>query len=291
MKKCFVLICVFAVILNILSITVCAKELTSDELTKMSDYKYYCTFADALKNHDSYTLSLFIDCCSKYHGEETHGRISRMLTCEEVGCTAYKQFDSLKDIEISSYSVKILKNTTTASRPPAKITLQIDKGKGELFPEGKIEYYVLLDKYTGLSGMHVFKLYNQKSSDYNGKYNNIILGSAQLSSALNDFESMTEKQLKKVSYNAATIHVLYHAFFTNDFYGITESELNSDLKYFFNSNNVIDKDVLKELPQKDDMLFYMCGHGGSVPIYNCKKITRKQDFIHLTFGFILMLHK
>lgn len=283
MKKIFVYLIVIITILNMSNIPVYAKELTWNDLAEMSDYDYYCTFAEALKSHDSYTLSLFIDCCSKYHGLKRDGQFERLKTCAEAGCTAYKQFDNLKEIKISSYSVKIIGKSDTMFRPAAKITLNISKGDNKLFPKGKTEYYVLLDRNSGMNGEFVFKLYNQKSVNYEKKYLNIILGSVLIAGPLNNYESMSEKQLKSTSYNAGTIHMLYHSVFESSDEGITESELNSNLQFFFNSDNTIEKNVLKELPQNNDMYFYMCGHGGAFPKYQCNKITRNKKTELYTF--------
>lgn len=174
MKKIFIYILTVITIINAFCIPASAKDLTLNDLDKMSDYDYYCAFAEALKNHDSYTLSLFIACCSKYHGLKCDGQFERLKTCKEAGCTAYKQFDSLKKIKIKKYSVKLLENPEMSYRPAAKITLMIDKGDNNLFPKGKNEYYVYLDRKSGIDGIFIFRPFDQKNVNYKEKYKSLF---------------------------------------------------------------------------------------------------------------------
>lgn len=288
MKKVLIFFIIFVTVLNSSGSIVYAKNITSNDLTDMSDYDYYCTLAEAFKNGDSHTISLFIDCCSKNHGTKRVGEFDMRKTCEDVNCTAYKQFDYIKKIKISDYKVKVLNSRNDDDkyfeRNSAKITFTINKSNNAFFPEGTNSYRVNVNPYnSGMCGDFLFKPYDEKPKKVPEKYYNIILTSELLSRDLNQYKSASAKELQNVKYSKFLIHDLFHLAFGNPENGFSEKELNSELQYFFNSKNTIDKDVLKMLPQYDGRYFKRCGHGGGSPVAECKKITKNKKTGLYTF--------
>lgn len=288
MKKIFAVIFAIITIMTNFNILAYAKNITSNDLMDMSDYDYYCTLAEAFKSGDSHTISLFIECCSKYHGTEHDGTSDREITCEEVNCKAYKQFDYLKKIKISDYKVKVLNSRNDDDkyfeRNSAKITFTIDKSNNDFFPEGTHSYRVNVNPYnSGMFGDFLFKPYDEKPPKNPEKYYNIILTSEFLSRDFNQYKSASEKELQNVRYNKFLIHYLFHFAFGCPENGFSEKELNKELQYFFNSKNTIDKDVLKTLPQEDGRYFKRCWHGGGSPVAECKKITKNKKTGFYTF--------
>ncbi|MCM1059121.1 MAG: hypothetical protein NC452_02380 [Eubacterium sp.] len=289
MKKILVyFIVVIITVINTLNISVSAKNLTSNDLIKMSDYDYYCTLAKAFKNGDSYIISLFIDCCSTYHGTKIVDNYEMRKTCEDANCKAYEQFDYIKKIKISDYKVEVLRTRNADDkyfvRNSAKITFTIDKSNNAFFPEGTHSYRVNVNPYnSGMFGDYLFKPYDEKSKKVAEKYNNIIITSELLSMNLNQYKSASENELKNTKYSKNLIHDLFHTAFLNDENGYSEAELNSLLQNFFNSKNTIAKDVLKTLPKHDDRYFKRCGHGNVSPLAECKKITKNKKSGLYTF--------
>lgn len=271
-----------------LNFAVSASNITTKDLTEMSDYDYYCTLAEAFKNGDSYTISLFIECCSKNHGTKRVGNYEMRKTCEDANCNAYKQFDYIKKIKISDYKIEVLNSRNEDDkhfyRNSAKITFTIDKSNNDFFPKGTHSYRVNVNPYNyGMCGEFLFKPYDEKSKKISEKYNEIIITSELLSMNLNSYKSASEKELQNVKYSKYLIHDLVHTAFLNDENGYSESELNRLLQGFFNSKNTIDKAVLKTLPQYDGRYFKRCGHGGVLPVAECKKITKNKKTGLYTF--------
>lgn len=288
MKKILICVIVIITVINTLAIPVSAKDLTADDLTSMSDYDYYSTLAEAFKNGDSYTISLFIDCCSKYHGTKRVGKYDVPITCKEANCKAYTQFDYIKEIKISDYKVEVQTSRNEDDkyfyRNSAKITFKINKSNNDFFPKGTHSYLVNVNPYNfGMFGDFLFKPYGKNTKNSYGKYNNVVMTSEVLSMYLNHYKSATEKELQNTEYNKDLIHYLVHTAFQNDDEGYSKSELDSLLQNFFNSENTIDESVLKTLPQHDGKYFKRCGHGCAFPVSECKKITRNKKTGLYTF--------
>lgn len=284
MKKVLIFFIIFITVLNSSEFKVYAKNITSNDLMDMSDYDYYCTLAEAFKNGDSYTISLFIKCCHNNHRTKDNKRI----TCKEASCKAYKQFDYIKEIKITDYKVKILNSRNEDDkyyeRNSAKITFTIDKSNNDFFPEGAHSYRVNVNPYnSGMFGDFLFKPYDEKAKKVSEKYKKIIETSKFLSRDLNKYKSASEKELKNVEYNKHLIHYLFHCAFGSPENGFSEKELNNKLQCFFNSKSTIDKDVLKTLPQEDGRYFKRCWHGGGSPVAECKKITKNKKTGLYTF--------
>lgn len=172
-------------VLQTLCIGASAKTYTIDDLTKMSLYDFYCTFAQAIVDHDYKTVGLFIpnsnDSQFKYSG-----------------------------VTFTGYKVELLKKARgeyEEDGKAAKITFNISNSNNKLFPVGKQEYYVYIDFY-GVVGEYNFYPYSQKEKNVSDKYVDLYYASVYAAAFQFNFEDVSEKQLKNIEFT----YFLYIAF-------------------------------------------------------------------------------
>lgn len=198
---------VFILCIPIFPITASAKVYTHSDISEMSDYDYYITFAEALKNHDAETIALFIPCKDssqfKYNG-----------------------------IEISDYSVKLLKKSRdeySHIRKAARITFDIKKSNNSLFPKGKQDYYVHLEM-DGAFGTFMFYPYSYSEKNISEKYSIGVLLSECVAVNLTDYKSASASKIKKMEYEYEFVHNFYHSYLQKKYPdGISKSNLTKEL--------------------------------------------------------------